>query len=378
MPSDDQQRRSPTSVVQTQLAQDFSAVLLRIIESVKEDPTQIRNVIYEMARARLHKEARNRDPPMNVLELRRMMLALETAIERVETESFVRDSLPMLAEHTPSELIERAAELVPSVEAPLVLIDRASAQGSAVTAARELAGIARRLPAPLKTVLRMGTLAAVAAAIVILVDREFHLLTPPPVAVSPVASVAAPPRPAPQAAPAAGPIPAVYGIYAVSDGKLFELEPLVGRVPDPRIFMSPVITKPSQTVLPNGQVTFIVFRRDIASSAPDRVTVRAIAKIARDLTFSKAGRPTTTRVDDAWAIRNVSFDYQVAPSPDNREMIQIKPENEAFRLSPGRYGLVINGLAYDFTVEGRVTELAQCLERTEAANGTFYAECRAL
>src|SRR5689334_65788 len=107
MPSDDQQLRDPTSVVQTQLAQDFSAVLLRTIEAVKEDPAQIRNVIYEMARARLHKEAWNRDPPMNVLELRRMTLALETAIERVETESFVRESLPRLAARTPSELVKR-------------------------------------------------------------------------------------------------------------------------------------------------------------------------------------------------------------------------------------------------------------------------------
>jgi hypothetical protein len=175
-----------------------------------------------------------------------------------------------------------------------------------------------------------------------------------------------------------GPLPAVYGIYAVSDGKLFELEPLTGRVLDPRIFMSAVITKPSQTLLPDGRVTFIIYRREIATSAPDHVTVRVIAKVARDLTFSKSGRPTTVKVDDAWAIRNVSFDYQVAPSPDSREMIIIKPENDGFTLPPGRYGLVINGLAYDFTVDGRVIEPAQCLERTEAANGSFYSECRTL
>ena len=192
-----------------------------------------------------------------------------------------------------------------------------------------------------------------------------------------MAAIVPVPQPAPAPAAHTGPVPAVYGIYAVSDGKLFELEPLMGRVPDQRIFMSAVITKPSQTVVPDGRVTFVVFRRDIASSAPDRVTVRVIAKVARDLAFN-AGRPTNVKVDDAWAIRNVSFDYQVAPSPDSREMIVIKPENHDFTLPPGRYGLVINGLAYDFSVDGRVTEPAQCLERTEAANGTFYAECRKL
>ena len=129
-------------------------------------------------------------------------------------------------------------------------------------------------------------------------------------------------------------------------------------------------------MLPDGQVTFIVFRREIATSAPDHATVRVIARIMRDLTFSKAGRPTNAKVDDAWAIRNVSFDYQVAPAPDSQEMILIKPENNAFTLPAGRYGLVINGVAYDFSVDGRVTEPSQCLERTAAANGTFYSECR--
>jgi hypothetical protein len=138
-----------------------------------------------------------------------------------------------------------------------------------------------------------------------------------------------------------------------------------------------VINKPSQTHLPDGQVKFIVYRREIASSAPDHVAVRVIAKVARDLKF-KAGHATTEKVDDAWAIRNVSIDYRVAPSPNSPEMIVIAPENHDFALSPGRYGLVFQGMAYDFTVDGRVTESAQCLERTEAANGTFYAECRSL
>ena len=111
--------------------------------------------------------------------------------------------------------------------------------------------------------------------------------------------------------------------------------------------MSAVTSKPSHTLLPSGEVTFIVYRRDVASSAPDRVTVRVIAKVARDLNF-KAGQATTVKVDDAWAIRNVAFDYAVAPSPDSPEMILIKPADQGFTLSPGRYGLVIKGLAYDF------------------------------
>ena len=39
------------------------------------------------------------------------------------------------------------------------------------------------------------------------------------------------------------PLPGVYGIYAVSAGKLYELDALPGRVPDQRIFMSAIMTE---------------------------------------------------------------------------------------------------------------------------------------
>jgi len=31
---------------------------------------------------------------------------------------------------------------------------------------------------------------------------------------------------------------------------------------------------------------------------------------------------------------------------------------------------------YDFTVAGEITDAAQCLERTDAMNGSFYSECQ--
>ncbi len=60
------------------------------------------------------------------------------------------------------------------------------------------------------------------------------------------------------------------------------------------------------------------------------------------------------------------------------ETIAIKPHESASMLPPGRYGLVIKGLAYDFSVSGAITATAECLERTEAANSTFYSECRTM
>jgi hypothetical protein len=172
------------------------------------------------------------------------------------------------------------------------------------------------------------------------------------------------------------PLPAVYGVYALSDGRLHELEPLTGRVPDQRIFMSAAIKKPSRAILPDGRVQFIVFRRDIAHNAPDRVSIRVIAKIARAMTFSAAGKATMSAVEAQWTIRGNSYEYRVAPLNNNPEMLVMSPEDSDFLFPSGRYGLVLNGQAYDFTVAGEVTDPAQCLEQTEAANGTFYSECR--
>jgi hypothetical protein len=172
------------------------------------------------------------------------------------------------------------------------------------------------------------------------------------------------------------PLPTVYGIYAVSGGQLFELEPLVGRVPDQRVLISTPIRTVSRTVLPDGQIVFIVYRRDVASSAPERVTVRVIAKIRRAMTFNTAGQQSVGDAEESWTIRNVSYELRVAPLSESSEMLMIRPENVDLVFPAGRYGLVIKGQAYDFAVAGPITEASQCLESVKASNGTFYSECR--
>jgi hypothetical protein len=75
---------------------NFSLLLSGVIDSIKNDPAQLRNAIYELARVQLQREAWHRNQPMNILEMRRLMLALETAIERVETNSSRQDELAAL------------------------------------------------------------------------------------------------------------------------------------------------------------------------------------------------------------------------------------------------------------------------------------------
>jgi hypothetical protein len=101
-----------------------------------------------------------------------------------------------------------------------------------------------------------------------------------------------------------------------------------------------------------------------------------IAKILRAMTFNTAGEANVGDVEDSWTIRNVSCEFRVAPLSESSEMLMIRPENVDFVFPAGRYGLVIKGQAYDFTVAGPITEAAQCLESVKASNGTFYSECR--
>jgi hypothetical protein len=173
------------------------------------------------------------------------------------------------------------------------------------------------------------------------------------------------------------PVPTDYGIYALSsDGALSELSLLPERVPDKRIAMSTPVSQASLTSIPDGKAKFILYRRDLAGNAPERVDVRVVARVVRALVFDAKGKPSYKPISDAWSIRNKTYEFRVRPVPRNPEMLLVQPENADFVLPPGRYVLVLKDQGYDFTVAGTVTDLAQCLERTDAANGEFYSECQ--
>jgi len=172
------------------------------------------------------------------------------------------------------------------------------------------------------------------------------------------------------------PIPTEYGAYAVVDGRLTELEQLAIRVPDPRVAISAAISIPSRAHLPVGPRQFVIFRRDLMNSAPDRAAVRIVAQVVRALSFDSAGHPIKSNVEQSWVIRNDSYPMRVAPLADNPEMIIIRSETTDFVLPSGRYALVLKGVGYDFTVDGPVTDVAHCLERTEALNAPIYSECQ--
>jgi len=169
------------------------------------------------------------------------------------------------------------------------------------------------------------------------------------------------------------PVPRSYGVYAAGDGQLVELSQLPIRVPDSRVLLSPEIARPSHSTLPTGDLSFVVFRRDLVNSAPQTVQVRVIAQVSRVVKFIN-GKPSVSRVEGTWRMRSKAYDLKVMPLEGRPEMILLQP-GSGFVFPPGRYALVLNGLGFDFSVAGTIVSPEQCLEQTEVVNGTILNDC---
>jgi hypothetical protein len=367
---------------------DFAIVLSRVIASMEKDPAQLRSAVYDLARIKLQTEL-----SINVSEKRDLALALESAIKRVEIISSKHDHVKILP--SPERLTKRSEVDVCDVTiegretAAIIKQQLPNFLTRDVCESRKVEAWLWMGAAPL---LRAAVVAVIGIVLCTVLDLHFGVFgrqSPQPSA-SVVYKVQRPeakqvlqasadgvqtPLTTPSPQSLGFPLPSVYGIYAVSGGRLHELEALVGRVPDQRVFMSTPVKTPSRTVLPDGRTVFIIYRRDAANSAPERVSVRVIAKVLREMTFN-AGQAGTTNGQNTWTIRNMSYDFRVAPLGENSELLIVRPESEDFVFPAGRYGLVIKGQAYDFTIAGPITEPAQCLEGIKAQNGTFYSDCR--
>lgn len=170
------------------------------------------------------------------------------------------------------------------------------------------------------------------------------------------------------------PLPTSFGIYALSDNKLIKLETLPVRVPDPRVPLSVEITKPSLTTISGNKPAFILFRRDLLNNAPEKVSLRVIARIVRETKFIN-NKATVMSLEGTWRVRSMSLEYKVSPIAGQSEMV-IAQTDDNRSLAAGRYVLALNGIGYDFTIEGPVQSPAHCLEGFESSNGTIYSECR--
>ena len=396
----------------------FVRLLSDRIRGLSDDPKQMREIVYELARIKLqeqftHAEAR---------ESRDIQQILERAIEEVER-SFKRAAATPQVAATPQKVSEAAPAIPPSIATPTV----ASPSPPPIPAAPPVSTVAsvtrpveppRRPVAPPKSpdrpkrsgaftsIIRLAVLllliAAAGVGAVYLPGMKMRLTELSQLVTSRLAaSLRAPrnPRPSPTAAPAppegetadrladktspkepappaqpSMPLPTTFGVYSLNDGQLQELKSVPGKIPDKRVAISAAINTPSATTLTNGDVKFIVFRPDGGMDA-STTEVRVVAKVSRAMGVDANGKAAMVSAGDSWVIRSMSFPYKVGPVEDQPRMLLLQPEQEGFTLAPGRYIVVVKGMGYDFTVAGTVTDPNQCVERINATNGAFYSPC---
>jgi hypothetical protein len=178
--------------------------------------------------------------------------------------------------------------------------------------------------------------------------------------------------------PLAFPRPTAYGVYAIDENQLMALEQIQATPVDPRTRSQLKITQPSRTVISGSTPKFVVYRRGLASSAPDSVKVRVAARIAHSMIFDSNGKPAITTPETAtWLIRiDHEYELRVSPVPDSAEMIELRPENPDFSYAPGRYELMLGEQAFDFVVAGEVLEPAHCVEGIATGRGPVFYECK--
>jgi hypothetical protein len=384
---------------------EFALVLARTIDSLSSDPELLRSTVYGLARQKLQELAR--DP----IEKTRLTNALEIAIAGVEAHKksakienlappsiggyrkvpewlLPTDDLALNKHEVPPRMIESAASRVDISAAtfPRTYGPRSYAptSSSRPRAFRWLSSLALRYAAVL-------AFFSIIAAVIL---AQQHGVSSGQMRNAEVTSwfgsgrgskqsaakltqeMSATSQPAPAETKRQRRLPTTYGVFAESGGDLYELQALQGRAPDNRVAISAAITRMSETVLPDGHVRFIVYQRDAkGGDGSGTVDVRIIAQVRQETSFGSSGKQATIASENVWAIRNISFPFRAAPMKEDHEMYDVGPRDADEVLSPGRYALILKGAAYDFTVDGRVTDKRHCLERLLAVNGVFYSEC---
>jgi hypothetical protein len=384
--------RSP----QDDVEEDHFSVLSRLITIVSEDQSQLRALVYEFARRKLRRGLYPQFEDGDWAGIEQQLSALEAAIAKVETD-FARKSVtfapepPLTYQELNKErLVEWArpqaavALAAPDTTAPPLQISSDDDVIFAVARFGSRARVNLRWKAQLflAVVLGLAVFAAIAGRSSlgllsgagrpgISTNGESQKAEEVDVHTSPGRGLAVTKTSRPSI-----PLPTEYGAFALSEGRLTELPQLSMRVPDPRVAISPVISTPSEIHLPSGKLEFLIFRRDLANAAPDRVSLRVIARVVRALTFDAKGKPTNTRIDDAWVVRGNSYQMRVAPVADNPEMVLIRPDPPDLIFPSGRYALVLKSTAYDFNLDGPNSDSAHCLERADTLTAPIYTECQ--
>jgi hypothetical protein len=364
----------------------FALVISRMIDTVKNSPEDMRQAIYDLARYKLQEQFTYADAK----DIKRTQQALEAAIRGVEAFSKQHVSFPTAVPSSPDIGGPDVAAVSHGLPLPEFILQARMRPRSGIGPKSNDGSKSAQVPWSLLR--RTAATMAIFVGLLVVVQQRERLLflarnlptferqaaieerhAPAQASIDPAPLPPQPPRPPP---PKPNPLrPTDYGVYAVSNDSLIELQLLPGRPPDIRVAVSAAFRVSSRTLLPSGHPKFIVFRRDVASSISDRAEVRIVAKIAREFSPDVIGKKPADG-EDAWIMRNVAFPFRASPVNDDPEMYELHSEDPALELTPGRYALVLKSQAYEFTVEGEPVDPRQCIERIVASNGTFYSDCK--
>lgn len=393
---------------------DYFAILSKAINDTESISAQRRAETYEIARAALKRELRQAGLNVTSHKAEHERAALERAILRVELSISQSDegrsALERLrkkqrkrvtdhgevlatniapAEHSSREVVilpprhdiaridpfhlerDRRPELPPYEGKNITIFTLPSET-------RKPPSLGERAAARFSETLRTALVAMAAVALYVVVSERDRGSEEPAAGETRAASKLAasvPPGALHVPLPKGTPRPAVYGVYAIHEGQLVELNPVAIAPVDPRLKTVFQVTQPSVTRLATGKLTFVVYRRDLIVGAPEKVSVRVVATLTRAMKFDGAGTVVTIPQRETWIIRSNGYDFRVLPVPEDREMIIVRPEDPEFAIPPGRYALMLNGQPYDFTVEGAVTDPAQCVESAPTARGPIFYDC---
>jgi hypothetical protein len=342
------------------MQEDYYSALASVVMGFPRDNPQLRTVIYELARSKLRERLQRQAKAVSHSERARQLLALENAIEQIEAD---------LVEGAPSDAYSRVDAFAPA-EYPLVEILPPARDQTRLSEARmELTSprSARSSPSVVPWVLTLLAAAMLGPAAYIGIQHGFlwsvhsrgegdqHIAD---------YTTSSSNRPI-------VPIPTAFGVYALTNGQLTELHPLPIRIPVAGVAISGRIFSPSTIKLPVGRAQFIVFRRELVRKFPEKIEVQVVAQVMN----AKRGSATTIS-EPTWAVRGISYEMKVAPIHGNPAMILIRPADSDFSFPAGRYALALNTTGYDFSVDGPITDSAQCVELNDETAALEYTECR--
>ena len=165
------------------------------------------------------------------------------------------------------------------------------------------------------------------------------------------------------------PLPEFFGVYALYDGKLIEMQPHPQSqyaISGMTVMGADVISKLSGIKFRDGTIEFIIFR-DLATTF-NKIPLSKIARIDMEANTAWGGDGTKKRLKNRYHLMPEEIYMNVAPLKEM--MVRVVPKSP---LSPGIWAIKMGSELYDFVVGSK--ESAECVIRKVGATGVEYIPC---